>query len=200
MIRTGQRQSAGAALGSLNGRATDLERRPWGRWIYVGDFPTDDDTTEDSPPFENNWVNAGSGERRLRFRRTNENSVEIAGLVASGGSGAAAGSVVTTLPTQYRLSETEYAVGGSADSLAIWKFDTGGRLWLMGSATFPSGSDVDFLHWGTNTDDEAEGLSLQLGAGAIFTLLDSNGDPMLRMTDGSSDIHIPAGGSVIADL
>ena len=33
------------------GRVRDLERRvPAGDWIYVGDFPSDPGTTDDSPP------------------------------------------------------------------------------------------------------------------------------------------------------
>lgn len=38
-----------------------LKRRSAGRWIYVGAYPGDPQTTTDSPPFQNDWVNNGDG-------------------------------------------------------------------------------------------------------------------------------------------
>ena len=33
-------------------RLDDLERYPVGRWVWVGDYPSDPDTTPDSPAFQ----------------------------------------------------------------------------------------------------------------------------------------------------
>jgi hypothetical protein len=43
-------------------------------------------------------------------------------------------------------------------------------------------------------------VKVKLAAGAEFELLNSTNNPILQMTEGSSDLHIPTGGSVIADL
>lgn len=44
-------------------------------------------------------------------------------------------------------------------------------------------------------------LSLTLDrATGKFTLRDSANNPLLQMTDGSPDLHIPAGGTLVADL
>ena len=44
------------------------------------------------------------------------------------------------------------------------------------------------------------GVRFYIGAGTIFTLYDSTLNPMLQMTEGSPDLHIKTGGTVIADL
>jgi len=45
------------------------------------------------------------------------------------------------------------------------------------------------------------GVSLILDrAAGTFTFYDSGSQPMLQMTDGSPDLHIPTGGNVVADL
>lgn len=101
-------------------RLEDIERFPPGRWIYVGTYPTDADTTPDSPPFENGWTNVGGGSRRLRFRRNSDWSLDIAGTVTGG----ASGTVVTTLNPLYRISEDEEAPGVGGD----WLLQATGEL------------------------------------------------------------------------
>lgn len=126
-------------------RVTDLERFPVGRWIYVGTYPTDPDTTPDSPAFQNSWENAGTGNRRLRFRRTNEGQTEIAGSVTGG----TAGTVVVTLPDLYRVGETEYAASGTSNGgVAVWQLDPSGDLTYLASvATGGPGTDITAIHY-----------------------------------------------------
>lgn len=256
-----RRPGVGTSLGSQQRGLDALERWPPGRWVYVGDYPTDPDTTPESPPFENGWTNAGGGDRRLRFRRTNEWQTEIAGSVTGG----TPGTVVTTLPDLYRITETEYAATGtSAVDVAIWRLTPNGELTYLGSlVTGGAGSDTTAIHYdvvnsggsltinttggnaafNTGVDDftvDAEDINLSadddfllsaddrinmtavnqiqafigdlgwrfapnvfeiyLASGDTFTIYNFNGDPIFQMTDGSPDIHIPTGGSIIADL
>ncbi len=46
----------------------------------------------------------------------------------------------------------------------------------------------------------ATGAEIYLGTGDSFTVFDSTANPILRMTEGSPDLHIPVGGTVVADL
>ncbi len=116
---------------------------PPGRWVYVGDYPTDPDTTSDSPPFQNGWRNVGGGRRRLRFRLTNENQVEVEGEVTGG----AAGTIVTSLPSaEYWPDEDTAAVGTQNDTAgSIWLLQADGDLVYVGamgtggSASLPTG-------------------------------------------------------------
>ncbi len=43
-------------------------------------------------------------------------------------------------------------------------------------------------------------IDAYLEATGVFTLHDSSGNPMLQMTEGSPDLHLPTGGNVIFDL
>jgi hypothetical protein len=144
-VRPANRPGVGVALGSLGRSRAALERWPPGRWVYVGDYPSDPDTTPDSPPFENSWGNAGGGNRRLRFRRSNEWQTEIAGSVTGG----AAGTVVTTLPDLYRVDEVEYAAAGtSGGGVAVWQLQPNGELIYIGSlVTGGSGTDLTAVHY-----------------------------------------------------
>lgn len=105
---------------------------PPGRWVYVGDYPGDADTTPDSPPFQNGWANVAN-RRRLRFRLTNENQVEIQGQVDGG----ADNTVVCTLPTaDYWPDEATPGVGVRDDTKAsVWRLETNGDLVYVGAAT-----------------------------------------------------------------
>ena len=86
------------------GRVRDLERRvPAGDWIYVGDFPSDPGTTEDSPPFQNGWANTGDGSAgtdeltKFRWKIGLGASIDLV-FNCDGG---ANGSVIFTLPADY---------------------------------------------------------------------------------------------------
>lgn len=48
--------------------------------------------------------------------------------------------------------------------------------------------------------DEIGQFDFFLGSGATFTLYDSSSNPMFQMTEGSPNLHIKTGGTVIADL
>ena len=110
---------------------------PPGRWVYVGTYPADADTTSDSPPFENGWANVGGGQQRLRFRLTNEDTLEVEGEVTDGDNGAA----VTTLAALYRPDETRFTVGAGAaatsevgSALVVWRLDPTGELVCVGGS------------------------------------------------------------------
>lgn len=123
MRRVGQPQplTPVAILGDHAVRIRKLEfRHPLGRWVYVGTFPGDPDTTATSPPFLNGWENVGGGQQRLRFRLTNDNQTEIVGVVTGGVDAAA----VVNLPDRYRPGENQPSpgVGGT------WLFKSDGDL------------------------------------------------------------------------
>src|ERR1700757_3708037 len=61
------------ALNRIGLRIRNLERRIIaGDWIYVGTYPEDTNTTPESPPFQNSFVNSGDGgsaaDQLTRFR------------------------------------------------------------------------------------------------------------------------------------
>lgn len=48
---------------------------------------------------------------------------------------------------------------------------------------------------------QADGsIELNLEAGKAFTLFDSSDNPIMQMTEGSPDLHLPTGGNVVFDL
>ncbi len=49
----------------------------------------------------------------------------------------------------------------------------------------------------TSNDDD---VVIQVGAGSTFTVKDSSGNPKLRWTEGTNDLHIPTGGTIVSDL
>ena len=79
-----------------------LKRRRAGRWIYVGTYPGAPNTTQDSPPFQNGFVNNGDAtsatDELTRFRWLQGGGVEIQVNVAPGGS---VGLVIFSLPDGY---------------------------------------------------------------------------------------------------
>lgn len=115
-----QRITIDSAIAELFDRVRALERRNIGvgPWIYAGTYPTDPDTTPDSPPFQNGWGNTGGGLERLRFRwRFGGEPPDIEGSV-TGGTVLVA---VITLPDDPRFrppAEIRYASLNDADGLA----------------------------------------------------------------------------------
>lgn len=124
-------------------------------WNYVGGAGTAE------PPFQNGWDNAGGGLQRLRFRVTNEDQLEVEGVVTGG-----TAPVVTTLPdldAHFRDSvfwpgEDAYAVGalGTAD-VAIWKLATNGELSIAGTVQGGLGtadmSSAGFIRYEFDNED-----------------------------------------------
>lgn len=78
-----------------------LRNRSAGRWIYVGTYPTDPDTTSDSPPFQNGFLNNGDGtltnDQLTRFRWLLGGGIELQININGGGSGL----VIFSLPSGY---------------------------------------------------------------------------------------------------
>ncbi len=50
------------------------------------------------------------------------------------------------------------------------------------------------------TSSPAQDFVVQLLAGQTFTLLDSSSNPKIQWTEGTNDLHIPTGGTIVADL
>jgi len=79
----------------------ELKRRGAGRWITVGTYPTDPDTTSDSPPLQSGFVNNGDGtsaaDQLTRFRWLLGGGVEIQINVTGGG----VGLIIFSLPAGY---------------------------------------------------------------------------------------------------
>ncbi len=77
-------------------------------------------------------------------------------------------------------------------------FNEGGHVITIPATTYLEVQDTSFgarLHIDDNGD-----YQIWLPSGASFTLFDSSLNPMLQMTEGSPDLHIPTGGNVVADL
>ncbi len=148
-------------------RLAALEAQPPGRWIYVGDYPGDPDTTPDSPPFLNGWSNVGGGSRRLRFRRTTEWSIEIEGDITGG----SPETVVVNLSDFYRPPEDVPIVGTIEGVPAEWTYQASGNL-VVGSASAACCDAADVPFSGSSlvpADDVQEAidyLSEHGGAGA----------------------------------
>lgn len=171
------RPSIPATVGQ-NARSTAaLERWPPGRWVYVGDYPTDADTTPDSPPFENDWTNAGGGLRRLRFRRTNEWGLEIAGTVAPGSTDSVAGSVVVQLGGLYQPDESEFADGqDEMGCMVTWRLDPNGDLVYLGTC---GGETVESL---SKSGDSALTGAVTLSEGTGIALTQAGQDIEIAST------------------
>lgn len=102
----------------------DALRRGPGRWIAVGTYPGDADTVPESPPFQNGWGNVGSGNAALSFYVDKWRRVHIRGAVQGG----AMGSVIFTLPTEYRPESTERFIVAGDDTFAIIQIDPNGDV------------------------------------------------------------------------
>lgn len=87
-----RRPSIASVLGNHEKRIRGEERSRPGRFIWFGDYPTDPDTTSDSPPYENGWTGD------LRFRWDKDHRTELLGGVTDGPDN----SVIGTLPATYR--------------------------------------------------------------------------------------------------
>lgn len=88
-------------LAGLRRDVEHLRRRGAGRWIYVGTYPVDPNTTIDSPTFADPWLNSGdadaSTDELTRFRWLQGGGLEIQVNVTGG----AEGTIIFTLPTSY---------------------------------------------------------------------------------------------------
>jgi hypothetical protein len=94
-------QTHDTRIAGLRREVERLKRRSAGRWIVVGTYPTDPDTTEDSPPLQNGFVNNGDGtsanDQLTRFRWVLGGGIEIQINVSGGG----VGLVIFSLPDEY---------------------------------------------------------------------------------------------------
>jgi hypothetical protein len=113
-----------AAIGNLNKRTRALEQASHGHLIYVGTYPTDPNTSSESPPFQNGWGNIGGDYPPLAFCLTAAGFVEFEGTCDGGTDG----SVVFTLPEGYRPDQSQRfvaALSAGSDFMTLQVDPTG---------------------------------------------------------------------------
>ena len=86
------------------------------------------------------------------------------------------------------LLNTTGGAGGTME-LRAWDGSNNGAKMLLNPGT---ASVVQLLIDGD--------LEIQIAPGTKFTLLDHSGNPKVQWTEGAADLHIPTGGTVVADL
>ncbi len=92
---------------------------------------------------------------------------------------------------------------GSSDNVAgdIFLDASGGDD--AGTFEVDAGSGITLKTYNGTIDMQALGtsaVSIRIGNGATFTILDHNGNPKIRWTEGTNDLHIPTSGTIVADL
>ncbi len=89
-------------------------------------------------------------------------------------------------------SNNKFIVSGGGNMLLLTGSGTNIELTADGSIELDAGADVSI---------DAQGvIELGLTTGQTFTVKDNSGNPMLQMTEGSPDLHLPTGGNVVFDL
>lgn len=126
----------GKVYGDHERRVQALEKRK-GPWIFVGTFPDDTDTTPESPPFKNGWSNL-EGYVPMRFRHNTVGGVDIEGGVTGGG----VGTVIFTLPTDYRPTEIVVLACASDTGLVTptLQINPNGDVFMLSGDTEPASS------------------------------------------------------------
>lgn len=74
-------------------------------WVYVGEWPTDDFTTPDSPAWQNGADHAGDPYERVRFRWDEHGRLEFDGVIDIT---ASSGLVAFTLPDEYIPAKDDF--------------------------------------------------------------------------------------------
>lgn len=130
-----QQTTIDLALKQHNDRLTAIERSDGSdRWIYVGTYPTDPNTTAESPPFENGWMNVNVA-NGVRFKRQ-FNNLNIDG--GPGITGGADNSVVFTLPSACWPKRQYILLGPLADGSGVFTYtvNTDGTVVYVTSGAF----------------------------------------------------------------
>lgn len=99
------------------------------RWIYVGTVGVDgidNLITPDSPPFQNDWTQAGGGEQYLSFILRANTWLHIRGVPTGG----ADETVVFTLPVECRPKKVEHfsSAGRDPGSAITWRVEPSGDV------------------------------------------------------------------------
>ncbi len=88
-----------------------------------------------------------------------------------------------------------------------WTIDDLGWLMSLTNGAYLEATVDDNGHFEFNTSVgdmrwhlDSTGLDTSFGVGRTFTLKDHNGNPKIRWTEGTADLHIPTGGTIVADL
>jgi hypothetical protein len=159
-ILPASRTSGREVLGNHEHRLRALERRPPGTWVYVGTYPADQDTTPDSEPFQNGIVNQGGGKQRLRYRRTNENQTEFAGMIAIPDGLDVAGTIVVTLTDPiYQNGEDITGPGIVNAKPCEWLYTATGDLVFNGYTCCGDGGDVPNIIWNEVPFGDIDGIN-----------------------------------------
>ena len=163
-----QRPSTPTALGNHEQRIRALERRPPGTWVYAGTYPGDLDTTPDSEPFQNGVLNAGSGKQRFRYRRTNENQTEFAGVITIPAGLDVAGTVIIQLTDPIYQPLEDIPGPGITNAMPCeWLFRSNGELVFNGYLCCGASGDIPNLVWNEIPTGAINGIN------DTFTLADT---------------------------
>ncbi len=84
---------------------------------------------------------------------------------------------------QMNFSTLDSDVGGGGGSLAL-NAQTDLTMVALDDVTLTAGGQMD----------------LRIGAAQTYTIKDSTGSPKIQWTEGTNDLHIPTGGTIVADL
>lgn len=109
-------------------------------WVYVGTFPDDPNTTADSPPFQNDWVDTGGDAVPARFRLSPDDNLEIEGAFGGGTVGTVAWTVGASWIPDYRK---KFVIVTDDNEIMVLSAETNGDiivLAVMQGATGPRGT------------------------------------------------------------
>ena len=120
-------------------RVSALERRENEDFIVVGTFPTDADTSPDSPPFMNGWGNVGAPYAKTAFHMDVYGKVHLRGALQGG----AAGTVAFVLPAEYRPTKSKrfiVSAGLDGTQVATVQVDPSGDVKVVALTTVTGGT------------------------------------------------------------
>lgn len=109
-------------------------------WVYVGTFPGDPNTTADSPPFQNDWVDTGGDAVPARFRLSPDDNLEIEGAFGGGAVDTVAWTVGASWIPDYRK---KFVIVTDDNEIMVLSAETNGDiivLAVMQGATGPRGT------------------------------------------------------------
>lgn len=141
-----------------------LERRSHGQVIYVGTYPTDANTTPESPVFQNGWGNVGGNYPPLAFAMSVDGYVRLEGTCDGG----VDGTVVFTLPQGYRPDQSQRFVGAlsSGSDFMTVQVDPTGNVTVVARGFDPGTGGLDPSKIATNGQPDGKVLTIVSGVAA----------------------------------
>lgn len=131
-------------------------------WIYVGTYPTDPNTTADSPPFQSSWANLGGNYPPLRFKKDIAGFIHLEGAITGGSDG----TVVFTLPTGYTPARSLRFLGAlstGSDFLTL-QVDPTGEVWVVATGYAPADGSIPVGKISTAGGSDGDVLQIVSGA------------------------------------